>query len=378
MTVIDEALELHRLLYGNEPDAIVKTPGRVNIIGEHTDYNGGLVFPFCINQALYISVSVNNRQIHRLHTQVLNESAEINLNEEDHNEHWVKCFIGALKELRLSGTGYDVCISGDLPYGKGLSSSSALCCGYIKALAASIEKSLSNMEIAQLAYNVEHNFIGIPCGFMDQFVICHGEKDKATLLDCGTLDYEFSTLPMDCRFVLFDSGVRRSLHNSEYSNRKASCDRVLKTAKAKGFAVSNVSELTEANLDALNSGLDDSDIEKVRYILEENRRVRRASGMDKATALGQILNEGQAGLRDKYKVSCKEIDLLTEKLNETKGVYGARMVGGGFGGCVLALIHPLHDVQSFKPMMQWYKEKTGCTATILEVKPSSGIEMLTN
>jgi len=367
----------HNRRFGRQAEFIVKSPGRVNLIGEHTDYNGGLVLPFCIEQSLYTSLSFNFDNVIRLYSDQLNDLIELDIeSKEKTNSHFANCVIGALTTLGivvLPNNGIDILISGDLPLGKGLSSSTALCTGLIVALSLAFGQSHSREEVAQLAFELEHDFIGIPCGRMDQNAICHGQQGMVMLIDCKNNAIEHISLPEteNLYFSIVDSGIARQLHESQYRQRRKTCEQVLAKAKTEFAEVEVLSDLSLAQLDQLD--LSNKELKRACFVLEENQRVRSFSVEKSPKALGELLNQGQNGLREKYEVSHEHIDQLVSILTKNSNVLGCRMVGGGFGGSVICISDAQLDLED---EMITYARKSGNTPGHFPVKISSGLEVV--
>ena len=352
--IIDDLRTSFNNTFCADPEILVKSPGRVNLIGEHIDYNGGTVLPATINNAIYLAVSKNEKLQIEVHAVDLNERLTITTEaNQKTKQHWKNCVIGVwlkLKSLTDYPIGINISIISDLPIGSGLSSSSALCCGLIKAISSVYNIELTALRIAEIAFDVERNFIGIQCGFMDQFVICHGQKNKAVVLDTKTNDFEFIKIPVKkCEWVLIDSKINRKLHESEYNLRKALCDHMVEIANEHLGYVEYLVDLNDDDLLDLKSFVNKSDYQKALYVINEQKRVAdfyHAMLANDLEDMGKLMYSCQDGLESQYQVSCWEIDTIIEACRKNPNIYGARMMGGGFGGCVLILAKSNTDYNS--------------------------------
>jgi galactokinase len=341
-------------LYGAEP-LLVQAPGRVNLIGEHTDYNEGFVFPAAIG--FQTRIAIGKRQDRRLVVSSENyaERVEYDLDTlpEAPRGHWSDYVVGVVQLLqqRLGRMpGANLLLNGDVPQGAGLSSSASLEVAVCKAFLEVSGQTLDGVVIAQLCQKAENDFIGARCGIMDQFISVHGKKDHALRLDCRTLEYRLLPIPPDTRLVICNTMVRHRHAAGEYNERRAECE-----AAAHYFAehvpgVKTLRDVTLEDFEKLGGGLPSLIRKRCHHILSENVRVLQAAEALQARDLklfGRLMASSHASLRDDFEVSCKELDLMVQLAEHKPGVYGARMTGGGFGGCTINLVQESH-VEEFK------------------------------
>ena len=335
---------------GNEV-GLYSSPARINIIGEHIDYNGGMVFPASINRYLYIAIRK------RGDTKILYNDArfpgsyEFDINQTfvyDKANDYANYLNGILQQLKERGfvfdCGFEILMASNIPAGGGISSSSALECGFAYAVIDTFGFDLNRVEIAKLGQMSEHNFMNVKCGIMDQFIIATGKKNYAELLDCNTLEYEYVPLELgDYRFVVMNTNKVRKLADSKYNERRGQCEQALKLLQDNGVKVSALCELTPADWDDYGSLISDPILIKRAYhCVAENQRVKDAAAVLKAgnlTELGQLLNASHKSLKEDYEVTGIELDTLAETAQKQEGCLGSRMTGAGFGGCAIALVH---------------------------------------
>ncbi len=321
--------------------------GRINLIGEHTDYNGGFVFPGAIDKVIMAEIKPNGIDKVRVFSLDINEYVEFGLNEEDApSQSWARYIFGVCREvIKRGGTvkGFDAVFAGNVPLGAGLSSSAALESCFAFALNDLFnDNSIDKFELARIGQSTEHNYCGVNCGIMDQFASVFGQKDKLMRLDCRSGEYEYFPFhPEGYKLVLIDSVVKHVLADSPYNKRRESCERV---AKRLGIAT-----LRDASMDALNAikgELSDEDYMRAKYVIEEKERVLAvcdALNRGDYKTVGEKMYETHRGLSKDYEVSCEELDYLNDIAREC-GVTGSRIMGGGFGGCTINLVKDdLHD-----------------------------------
>ncbi len=350
-----------------EPRLRVWAPGRVNLIGEHTDYSGGLVLPIAIQYGIRLSAARTEREI----TLVSEGHGRATLAADGSGARahgWARYVQAVAAELDDAGrpaVGLTGTISSDLPSGAGLSSSAALEVALALALCTVADFELDPLELALLCQRAELRAVGVPCGILDQAACLLGADERAILLDCDSLEHRLIRVPQNAALVIVDSGVTRSLENTAYAERRRQLERALQLA---GRARS-----TDLDARALE-GLDDVSTHRLRHVLTENERVRRfATALEDgelATA-GDLLRESHASLRDDYEVSIPELDLLVELAVEA-GALGARLLGGGFGGSVLVLVRASHAEEVGSGVAARYRQHTGTGGEALLVRASAG------
>lgn len=331
--------------YNCEP-LIVRSPGRINLIGEHTDYNEGYVLPAAIDKAAYIAVSLRDDDEIHLTAHDLNETFSISSNDlkPAGDISWPNYILGAAAQFKEKGKllkGFNAILSSDIPIGAGLSSSAAVECSVTFALNELLQTGLEKIEMVKMAQKAEHEYAGVKCGIMDQFAGMFGKKGHVLQLDCRSLQYEYFPLRMDdFKIVLLDTGVKHSLAASEYNVRRAQCEEGVKMIQKK---YPNIRSLRDADMQMINECINSSGIiySRCKFIVEENIRLLHAC---KALAVNDINTAGKKmyatheGLSEEYEVSCPELDFLVNAVKSNNGVIGARMMGGGFGGCTINLV----------------------------------------
>ncbi len=341
---ISDAFEQH---FGRRPGVVARAPGRVNIIGEHTDYNAGLVLPFAIRQSVQIASGAADGDEITAHSLGLMQTAAFptTVEEPSHADRWQNYLRGVCCGLRRRGVavrGAELLIGGDLPIGGGVSSSAVLCVATALALLKLADAVLPKLEIAKLAQQAEHDFAGTSCGIMDPYVSLFGKFGHALFLDCETNTHEDVGLELgDARFILIDSGVAHELSSGLYEQRVRECQAAASAIRERETAVRTLRDVTPGMLEAHGHALDPVLRNRTRHVVTENVRVdqaRRALADGRIDNLGRLLSASHGSLRDDYEVSCPEVDELVAALEAAEGVFGARMVGGGGGGMVLALV----------------------------------------
>ena len=348
------------------PSLVVKSPGRINLIGEHTDYNHGFVLPAAIDK--YIEVAIGKRSDGAIHMVALDLGETIIVpthNLAPHATQWVNYIIGVVdqvfnsKENNLAITekilassennfakikddfndGFSICIQGNIPLGAGLSSSAAVECAVLFALNELYHLSLTKMQMALMAQAAEYKFAGVHCGLMDMFASLHGEKNKAILLDCDSLAFTYYPLALkDYSIILFDTQIKHALASSEYNTRRLECEQGLKIIQEKYPTVKTFRDISLEQVDAC---LVSKVYQRCKYVVEEITRVQLAVqdlAKGDMQAFGKKMFETHEGLSKLYEVSCPELDFLIEAVANNENVLGARMMGGGFGGCTINII----------------------------------------
>ncbi len=375
---IRNAFEQH---YGIHPRLIVRAPGRVNLIGEHTDYNDGFVFPVAIDYATY--VAARPREDNRVHMVALDlgQEDEFSLDEIEHSSDqlWSNYIRGVAKGLVVAGHklgGVDMLITSNVPRGAGLSSSAALevSVGYTFQLLNRLN--ILGEELALLAQGAENNFVGVQSGIMDQFISVLGRADHALLLDCRDLTYQLVPIPATTTIVVCDSRVERTLAGSAYNQRRKECDEAVRILKQWYPKILALRDVTLEQFREHENDLPEPVRARARHVISENERaVKGAAALqagDVAT-FGQLMNESHASLRDDYEVSVNELDVLVAAAQAVPGCYGSRLTGAGFGGCTVSLVEQ-SAVERFKQeVAAAYTAQTGRTATIYACRASDGV-----
>ena len=326
--------------------AVYASPGRINLIGEHTDYNGGFVFPGAIDKGIIAEIKPNGTDIVKAYSIDLKDYVEFGLNEEDApRASWARYIFGVCREMIKRGVevkGFNTAFAGDVPLGAGMSSSAALESTYAFALNDLFgDNKVDKFELAKVGQATEHNYCGVNCGIMDQFASVFGKKGQLIRLDCRSLEYEYFPFdPQGYRLVLVDSVVKHELASSAYNKRRQSCENVVAALKE---IHPEVELLRDADMDMLNEVKDkvsEEDYKRAKYVIEEKERVLAvcdALGKGDYETVGQKMYETHTGLSKEYEVSCEELDFLNDLAFDC-GVTGSRVMGGGFGGCTINLV----------------------------------------
>ncbi len=331
-------------IFGTAP-LIVRSPGRVNIIGEHTDYNEGFVLPAAIDKAAYVAVHKRADDKIRLYANEFNEHFETTLSEIKPGEEWPNYILGVVDQLIKRGyklSGFDLLVDGNVPFGAGLSSSAAVECATAFALNEIFGLELSRTDITGIAQKAEHTFAGVMCGIMDQFASVYGKKDHVIKLDCRSLEYEYVPLKLEgYKIVLLNTNVKHSLSSSEYNTRRAQCEQGVAWVKEHYPQVNSLRDISMEMLNEHVAPKDELIYKRCKYVVEEIGRLLHGCEDLKAgrvEALGKKMFETHDGLSKEYEVSCKELDFLVDAVRDNPNVLGARMMGGGFGGCTINLV----------------------------------------
>ena len=322
---------------------LVRSPGRINLIGEHTDYNDGFVMPAAIDKEIIFAIAPSNDKTSKLFSLNFNELFEIDLLNPQpvSNPGWANFLLGVVRQFvdrKLPLTPFNCVFGGNIPAGSGLSSSAALECGFGFALQELNAFKISKPELAKIGQWSEHNFVGVRCGIMDQFANMMGKENHVIQLDCRSMEYQY--LPIDLSnhaLVLFNSGVKHSLASSEYNVRRNECEEGIKILKVKSLRDVSIADLQNKRYEFR----DDHVYDRCKYIVEEIERVQQASADLKRGDLfsfGKRMFETHEGLSNQYQVSCEELDYLVSMTREKPEVLGARMMGGGFGGCTINIV----------------------------------------
>ena len=347
---------------------LVRAPGRVNLIGEHTDYNGGFVLPAAVDKEALFAVGLNGGSRIRLVAHDLGETLELAGAAEisPNDTQWANYLLGMAAQFQQRGMavpGFDCVFGGTIPMGAGMSSSAAIECGLAFALNQLLGAGLETLELARMAQQAEHTYAGVQCGIMDQFASLFGRDGHVVRLDCRSLAYEY--FPFDttaARIVLCNSGVKHSLASSAYNTRRQECERGVAVLQQHYPAVLSLRDATLAQLEAHRAELDPTVFRRCAYVVQENTRVENACRHLEAgdlAAFGQEMYASHAGLRDGYEVSCAELDVLVEAARAAPGVFGSRMMGGGFGGCTINLVAPEHVEGFIASVSAAYQQRLG-------------------
>lgn len=379
---ITKIREKFKSLYGSE-GAVYTSPGRVNLIGEHTDYNGGFVLPGAIDKAMYCELKPNGTNKVRAYALDLNESAEFGLEESDKPaQSWARYIFGVCREMIKRGAsvpGFDTVFAGDVPLGAGMSSSAALesCFGF--ALTDTYGLGFDRFELAKIGQATEHNYCGVKCGIMDQFASCFGKEGSLIRLDCRSLEYEYVPFhPSGYRVVLLNTCVAHELASSAYNKRRESCEAVVAAIAKRHPEVKLLRDANMAMLEEVKNEVSAEDYMRAEFVIEEIQRLLdacEALKKDDYETVGQKMYGTHEGLSKKYEVSCPELDFLNDIAKEC-GVTGSRVMGGGFGGCTINLVkEELHDAFVEKAF-EAYEKKFGIKPKMYDVVIKDGARKL--
>ncbi|HEY8960428.1 galactokinase [Chitinophaga sp.] len=342
--MIQETREQFIHLFEKEPLMVV-SPGRINLIGEHTDYNDGFVLPAAIDKKIVYAIALNNTRQCNVHAVFNNETVSFQLNDVKPTPGWINYLMGIVYQLQERGLevqGFDCVLAGDIPVGAGMSSSAAVEGGLVAALDHIFKYGLDRMEMALIGQKAEHTFPGVKCGIMDQFANLHGKKDQVMRLDCRSLEFEYFPFSFpDYKIVLCNSMVHHSLASSEYNVRRQQCEEGVKAIQANHPAVKSLRDADMNMLNEVRAQLPDKVYDRCNYVIAEIQRVQDATALLKKGDLqqfGELMYATHEGLSKLYEVSCPELDFLVSLARERTEVAGARVMGGGFGGCTINLV----------------------------------------
>jgi galactokinase len=381
MNPVSELKEQFRQRYGAEA-RVYRAPGRVNLIGEHTDYNDGFVMPAAIGFSTWVGVALRPDRRLAVYSEAFSEGREFDLDDADPRagHHWSDYVRGMAVTLERAGyrlSGANLLIRSEVPIGSGLSSSAALeiAAGY--ALLDAVGIAVARTELARIGQRSENEFVGARCGIMDQFIACHGRAGHALLLDCRSLEYRLLPLIDDVKLVVCNTMVRHGLAGGEYNVRRAQCEAGARHLAGPLPPVRALRDATLADLETHGRGLSDVVYRRCRHVISENARTEAAAAALECGDLvrfGQLMNESHRSLRDDYEVSCEELDLMVELARQVEGVYGARMTGGGFGGCTVNLVEAESVAQFEQVVTEGYEQATGRKPEVYVCTAAGGAE----
>ena len=360
------------------------SPGRINIIGEHIDYNDGFVMPAAINKGIYLAIALNGSSVINFYAADLDEELSVSINDIKRTSGWANYVLSVVNEFLLAEKkveGFDCVFGGDLPLGAGMSSSAALEGGLAFAINELFGYGLNRTELALLCQRAEHGFPGVPCGIMDQFANMLGRKNELILLDCKDASYRYLPLNLNgYSIVLLNSMVHHSLAAGEYGLRRKQCESGLQIIREK-FGIDSFRDMDGAEqLEACRQSMDVIVFNRCLYVVEEIDRVKKAEAALKENdieALGQLLFSTHAGLRDLYEVSCPELDFLVEQARQHPSVAGARVMGGGFGGCTINLVNKKGVPDFIEKSRNAYLQQFNIIPEAYEVETANGTMKIT-
>ena len=378
------ALEKIRTVFQEKfgkPQWTLRSPCRVNIIGEHTDYNKGFVFPFAGNRFIYFLAKESEDNAIHIHSFNLEKSIQLPIKQHKAEKSWDRYFqsvINVLLSNNFQLGGLEILFGGDIPIGAGLSSSSSISCGFIQLLNEAFYLNLSKREVVRLA-SLAENSTGVQGGQMDQFTIVFGIENHAIYLDCDSFEYEHVPLNLDpYHFVLFNSNVQHNLVSTEYNQRRLECQRAFDIIRQNR---KNVKEIKELSFDMLKDveTIDPIGYLRLKHFITENERVVKTKNLlceGDLPGIGKILSESHLSLKNDYEVSCEELDYIIDETSKHKDFLGGRMMGGGFAGCTINLLRKGAEKEIFPSLAENYYQKFGKRCEMFEVNPEDGVVLL--
>jgi galactokinase len=355
------------------PIFLVRAPGRVNLIGEHTDYNEGLVLPMAIERAVHIALRPRDDGRVVIHSMEYNETAEFSLDDLQKGKGWLEYIKGAAWAMQEEGwtlSGWDGLMTGDIPLGAGLSSSAAVEVAAIRAFAAVSDRKPDPVKIALLGQKAENQWVGVRSGNMDQMASAASRAGHALFLDCRTLEYQHIPLPAGVSIVVLDTSTRRGLVDSAYNERRSQCE-----AAARFFGVRALRDVDEAGFRSRAEALDEVTRRRARHIVTENERVRQAVDAMRrgdAVTLGRLLDASHVSLRDDFEVSSEALNAIVEVARRQPGCFGARMTGAGFGGCAVALVEQDRGPEFDAAVATQFLQATGLKPAVTITQAADG------
>lgn len=371
--------EAFAVKFGEIKPLVYCSPGRINLIGEHTDYNGGFVFPGAIDKCITAAIAANGTEKVRAYAMDLDEYAEFGLREEDiPAQQWARYIFGISREMIKRGVavdGFDTAFTGDVPLGAGMSSSAALESTYAFALNEMFGGGIDKFELARAGQATEHNYCGVKCGIMDQFASLFGRRGHLMLLDCRSLEHKYYPFdPTGYKLVLLDTGVKHELASSAYNKRRESCERVAGEIRRNHPVVGFLRDASHAMLEEVRERVSAEDYMRAAYVIDEVQRVTDVcEALEKGDyeTVGERMYETHRGMSELYEVSCEELDFLNDMARRS-GVTGSRVMGGGFGGCTINLVREgLYD-NFIGTASGEFKKKFGYEPKVYDVNISDG------
>lgn len=364
--------------FGNWPEYIIKSPGRINLIGEHTDYNDGFVLPMGIQNSVWLAMRKRADKQVNCCSQNYSELFQFSLDklEKEENATWGEYIKGVAWALQQAGydlTGWEGYLYSDIPIGAGLSSSAALELTFARAFSVDSDIEWDPKKMAIIGQQAENTWVGVNCGIMDQLIVAAASPDCGLLIDCRTMEFEEVPLPPSVAFLIMDTSTRRDLLNTTYNERRQSCVKA-----ADYFGKPALRDVTLSDLKEKGKGLDEVTYKRALHVVSENERTLLASKAmrkNNINELGKLISQSHVSLRENYEVSSHELDLIVDIALSNQYCYGARMTGAGFGGCAIALVDEDHAFKSSIEISQAYDEETNLKSNIYISKASGGTKI---
>lgn len=369
--------------FGRDAEVVASAPGRVNLIGEHTDYNDGFVLPMAIDRRTYVAIASREDDRIVAASSEFPGTQDVSRTSRGPGDarQWSD-YIGAVAWALQPGAqrtrGFDVLVSSDVPVGAGLSSSAALELAVARALAASASHPWDAVSMAVLGQRAENEFVGVRCGIMDQMASAASRAGAAMLLDCRSLQTTFAVMPAALAVIVMDTGVRRALSGSEYNERRGACERAVAFIAAHQPKVRALRDVSREMLETYASRLDAATYSRALHVVDEIRRpaaMTRAFAANDLHAAGALLDESHASLRDLYEVSSAQLDIACEEARSHPACYGARLTGAGFGGCAIAFVERAHATEFIATVQPRYEARTYKQSSFFAVAPSEGARL---
>lgn len=364
----------------NSDPLLIFSPGRINIIGEHTDYNDGFVFPAAIDKGIAAAIQKTNADVCVAYAENMNETVEFSLDQLKPSKEgsWENYVLGVVAELQNRNKtvgNFNIAFVGDIPSGAGMSSSAALENSVVYGLNELFELGLTKEEMIFISQKAEHNYVGVNCGIMDQYASMFGIEDHALLLDCRSIEAKPYKIDFkNHELLLINTNVKHSLSDSAYNDRRSACENIASLLNIKALR-----DATKADLDTVKDQVTPENYQKALFVIEENERAQNASkAMESGdiNLLGELIYGSHNGLSKQYKVSCDELDFLVDQAKDSNYVTGARMMGGGFGGCTINLIEKGKAKDFEAKVSKAYKEKFNKDCSVYFVKLSDGTKVV--
>ncbi len=379
-----ELAQTHKRVFAEEPMGVYAAPGRVNLIGEHTDYAGGFVMPAAIDFATVAAVSPRADNMVSIYSANFDERAEYTLDAiPAHGSHqWSDYPFGVLQVARAEGVkvgGFSLSLFGDVPLGAGLSSSASIEVATLLAVLAVAGTALPRPEMALLAQRAENEYVGANVGIMDQFVACCGARDHALLLDCRSLAYKLAPIPANLNLVICNTMVKHSHAGGEYNTRRAEVEEATAILRSHRPEVALLRDATPRDLEQWGREMPLNVLKRARHIITDSLRAEAAAAAlerGDLKELGKLMAEAHASYRDDFEASCPEADLMVSLANQQPGLVGARLTGGGFGGCTVNLVEEQHAAAFGEAVAAGYEQQTGIKPDVFRCRAADGAQQV--